>query len=131
MTKLTEEDIKRLQSYPFPYFGGRAKVGFEEMLAKRTEEIDLIMEIFFTHVYSIGENDKFFMDRRLIYMPSVGSYAVRGVLQEKKEDGSIIETDKEIEFGYGFKVSDPKRELIWYGSAIRNLSEGRIVKNPD
>ncbi len=139
-TELSEEDIKRLQSYPLNtgnYIGENATVGFqgfEEYYTKEREDCEAIYndpswspigyppnEI--KHIPK--ENLKWFSSPRLIYYGP--SYGIRGILQ-KTENGKVYEADFEImlvnSVERGTYLLDKKFEMDYSGS----LSEWKEVK---
>ena len=136
--KLSEEQKKRLMSYPYPVvlaednYGSQEvgetykikrkmvedkeygnSLGFtdEEVLAKMQEPIELLNVI--------ESNQEFVTDVDLIYYVQhpIGPARIRGILQTYEPDGTITEQDIEFGFGYGQRFvseGEPRDPRHWF-----------------
>lgn len=140
-TELTDEDIKRLQSYPLnpmcysePDEARKLYKGFDEYYRTRREEAEDIgkgddwnpINYPPKELKGLEKNIKWFTSPKLIYEEVGGSYGIRGVVQ-KTENGKIYEADFEIMIANtidGTQLADKK----WGKDLSGRLSEWKEVK---
>lgn len=139
-TELSEEDIKRLQSYPLNglFYVEKEKVvredyiSFKEYYAKMPEDCEAIYRKQLWTPINYPPNDikgktivKWISSPRLIYN-ACSSYGIRGILQ-KKENGKTYEADYELMITNttdGTYLIDDKYKTDYSGA----LSEWKEVK---
>jgi len=150
--KLSEEQKKRLMSYPYPVvlaednYGSQAvgetykidqkmverkeycnnhDIADKEMMAKIREPIELLNVL--------KPNQEFITDVDLnyyVYKP-VGADRIRGILQTYEPDGTITEQDIEFGFDYGQRFvaeGEPRDSRHWFEKYdVKPLSEPKVV----
>lgn len=96
MTELTEADIERLQSYP--YYGGEPKHDFEYYNTAIGPANEIIENFYELKPSPLKSNQVLLTSWQLTYRAGNNNYVLRGVLQEKLDNGTVLEND--VEFAY-------------------------------
>lgn len=112
ITALTEQDITRLQSYP--YWFGKPVRDFDNMSKEFPELGVWIKDTLLKNVMNFEQNEKFFTSEKLAYKTNDYHYAIRGVLQVKLSDGRVTEQDVEYEYRLGDWNEDNSQAKIYF-----------------
>lgn len=118
-TALTQQDITRLQSYP--YWFGKPVRDFDD-INKKVPDLGLwIKDTLFGYAIKLESNEKFFTSEKLTYETNNYHYAIRGVLQTVLSDGEFMEQDVEFEYSLGdWNEDNNKARVIFEGQRFLN-----------
>lgn len=112
-TELSQDIIQRLKSYPY-YGEGYPYMDFERFYGPYgpfASSNDIIEDFYSIEPSPLNSNQILLTNGYLVYRPSNNGYhAVRGILQETLEDGTIIEQD--VEYIYKPDKYNPDTGLI-------------------